>query len=126
MLMFCTTYLIIFGILVGLTGQGSLVFSTEEVIVMVATSGALAITLAVAGAMVSGFGILGSGSPEAGRYLWKGALFALIMIWAMYFVLKISGLMPMGTPIPVSALLLGPPVVGILWGMFTVWHGGRE
>ena len=123
MLMFCAAYLIIFGAFAGLVGQGSLGFSTSDFIALVLVSGGITIGVTAAAAGLAGLGVVGSGSPEAGRYVWRAGLFALIAIWTGFFVYAIADLMPAETPVAVSTLLLGPPVVGIIWGMFKVWHG---
>jgi len=123
LLLFSVTYLIIFGILMGITGQGALVFSLSEIITMMTVSAALAIGAAVVVAAAANLEIWGSGS-RAGEFVWRSALFVLIAAWATYFVGKMTGLMPAGTPWEVSALFIGPPIIGLLWGMFVVWHKG--
>ena len=126
MFVFCTVYLIVFGTIAGLAGQSTAVFSTSEFIDMIIISGGVTIGVAVVLSMAAGLGILGSGSGEAGKYVWKGALFALLTTWVGYFVYKIVDMLPAETPAAVSALLLGPPIVGIIWGVFKVWQGARD
>ncbi|MBA7686970.1 hypothetical protein ES703_95430 [subsurface metagenome] len=126
MFVFCTIYLIVFGTLAGLAGHGAAVFSTSEFITMIIVSGGITITVAIIAAAAAGIGILGSGSGEAGRYVWKGALFALLATWVGYFVYKIADMLPSETPVGISTLLLGPPIVGIIWGVFKVWQGARD
>lgn len=122
MMLFSTTYLIIFGILIGITGQGSLDFSINEIMAMMITSAGIAVVGAVVAAGLANISILGV-SANAGEFAWRGAIFVMVAIWASYFVYKMAGLMPEEMPVEISILFLGPPVVGILWGMFAVWHG---
>lgn len=125
MFVFCTIYLIVFGVIAGMAGHATAVFSTSEFIDMIIVSGGITIFATVVLAAAAGIGIFGSGSGEAGRYVWKGGLFALLVTWVGYFVYKIADMLPSETPVGVSALLLGPPIVGIIWGVFKVWQGAR-
>ncbi len=123
---FCAIYLIVFGAIAGLAGQSVVVFSVSEFITMILVTGGITIGIAVVVSAAAGIGVVGSGSPEAGRYVWKGALFAMLVIWVAYFTDKIMAMLPSETPVAIAALLLGPPIVGIIWGVFKVWQGARE
>lgn len=124
-IVFCALYLIIFGMLVGMTGMGEMIFSVTELITMMLVSGGIAITVAVIAAAAAGIGILGSGSGEAGRYVWKGALFALIVVWITWFTDKLIVSLPSGVPMGIAALFLAPPIIGIMWGGFKIWQGAK-
>lgn len=112
--------MIIFGFLLGMTGMGYITISVAEVVVMATITIVAALA---AGAILAGLAswkVFGTG-PEAGQFVWKGALFAVILIWALWFVSKATGLMPPGTPEVVYLLFLGPPVITMLWGMLAAF-----
>ena len=119
-MLFSVTYMIIFGFLLGMTGVGYITISVAEVVAMATVTVVAALA---AGAILAGLAnwkIFGTG-PEAGQFVWKGALFAVIIIWALWFTAKAAGLMPPGTPEVIYILFLGPPVVTMLWGMLAVF-----
>lgn len=117
LMLFSVTYMVIFGFLLGITGVGYITISINEVVFMATVTIVAALA---AGAILAGLAnwkVFGSG-PEAGQFVWKGALFAVIILWALWFTGKTAGLMPSGTPEAIYILFLGPPVVTMLWGMF--------
>lgn len=112
--------MIIFGFLLGMTGAGYVIISVDEVVTMATITIVAALA---AGAILAGLAswkVFGSG-PEAGQFVWKGALFAAIVIWALWFTGKAAGLMPPGTPVVIHIIFLGPPVIALLWGMFATF-----
>jgi len=122
--LFSFSYLVLFGFLLGIAGLGSFTFSFAEFLMVVVVSVTAAVAAAVALATLAntevsflGFSI----SAHSGEYVWRGAMYTVVGIWSAYFVLKLTNLMPSGTPAFVSILFLGPPLVALLWAMFATF-----
>ena len=125
MVLFGFSYLVLFGFLIGITGLGSLNFSFTEVVEVILASVAVAIVSAVAISTAMSTKVLETGTT--GEYVWRGAIYGVVVIWSSYFVLKLTNLMPSGTPAFISIVFLGPPLVALLWGMFaTFLKSGAE
>ena len=111
----CATYLIIFSSLMFLINGTALVFSVSEFILYLTVSFVVGFAVSLALAAAAGAGILGSGSPEAGRYVWKGEAFALTSGFLLYFINKLSSLIPSTMPPVISFFLVAPAAIPLLW-----------
>lgn len=100
------------------------VFSIRDLIIMLTISSVAALSAGAIAGAVSGITIFGIGSPEAGRYAWKAALFMLVATWAGYVAWKFYDMMPPNVPSAISTLLILPPLGGFLIGMFMIYVRG--
>lgn len=119
LVLFGVSYFIIFGILLAITGLGTFTFSLNEILTIAVASASIAVGVGAIAATLASTKIFGVGIE--GDFIWKAALFALVVVWASYFVAKLTNLMPIGTPWMVSVLFIAPPLIGLLWGMFSVF-----
>lgn len=95
---------------------------------MMTASAAITIAVLVIASAAANFEILGTGI-KSGEFVWRAGIFSLITVWSVYFVWKLTGMMPSDTPSFVSILFWGPPITALLWGFFASFlksGGGAE
>jgi len=120
LILFSVAYLVFFGFFIGIMGRGYITFNTSDAIFLLAGTSILALGAAIVTAGIAGITLLGSGSAEAGRYVWLGAVLTEVTFIAFFFVNKLRGLMPADTPATITYLFLAPPLAALSWGIFSI------
>jgi hypothetical protein len=115
--MSCATYLILFSVLTFIIRGSAVAFTVDEIKNLVIVTFLAAVIAGVALSIVAGITALGSGSAEGGRYAWRGAMFAAVMAFLLWFISKIIDMMPTDMPIPITIIFVGLPVTGLLWAI---------
>ena len=115
--MSCATYLVLFSVLMFVIRGSALAFTVDEIKNLVIVTFSAAVLAAVILAGLVGAEVVGTGSPNAGAYAWKGAMFVAVMVFLIWFITKIVDMMPSDMPIPITIVFVGLPVTGLLWAI---------
>lgn len=116
LMMFGIAFLAIFGVLMGITGAGSASISMADIRNVLIVGTAAAVITAVIGSVAAGITALGSGSAEAGHFVWKGAVFGFFIVIMIWIGDKMINLLPSEMPSIISVLFIAPPMGALLWG----------
>jgi hypothetical protein len=122
---FGVAFIVMFGLFMCIiTGSTTPIFSTADIPAIVVIS---LLGLGISGLIGVILGWLTGGS--ALNVSWSIFLLGQVASWSVWILTKFNNLLsPYGIPAILTIVFIGPPLAGIIWGMFAAflhsWEGG--